>query len=134
WGYSVENGSTSIWERWNSFTREGGFGGVGENNAKMNSFSHYAFGSVAEWMFRFGLGIETDGPGFKKILIKPQPNARMKTMSGSYKSINGLIHSGWEVSDHLLSLTVTIPVNTTARIIIPVDETDEIMLNGEPLT
>jgi len=62
WGYSIEQGATTIWERWNSYTKDKGFG-----NAKMNSFNHYAYGACSEWMFRSMLGIGTDGAGFKKI-------------------------------------------------------------------
>ena len=69
WGYSIEQGATTIWERWNSYTKESGFGKVG-----MNSFNHYAYGSCGEWMFRSMLGIDTDGAGFKKIVMKPEFN------------------------------------------------------------
>ncbi|MCP4643893.1 MAG: family 78 glycoside hydrolase catalytic domain, partial [bacterium] len=68
WGYSVVNGATSIWERWNSYTKENGIHDPG-----MNSFSHYAFGAVCEWMFAYMAGIDTDGPGFKRIRVRPRP-------------------------------------------------------------
>ena len=72
WGYEVEQGATSVWERWDSYTKEHGFNGAtGKNNAAMNSFSHYAFGAVMEWAFRDLAGIDTDGPGFHRIVIRP---------------------------------------------------------------
>ncbi len=69
WGYEVEQGATTIWERWNSYTKDNGFGGA--QNAQMNSFAHYAFGAVCEWMFSQLAGIQTDGPGYKRIIIRP---------------------------------------------------------------
>ncbi|WP_170147984.1 alpha-L-rhamnosidase [Marinoscillum furvescens] len=117
WGYSVVNGSTSIWERWNSYTKN-----PDENsslNAAMNSFSHYAFGSVAEWMFIHGLGIDTNDEGFRNIIIKPAISKEMGSMVGSYESINGLIESGWEMKGNRLTLNVTVPANTRAEVYIP---------------
>src|SRR5204863_2628573 len=69
WGFEIENGATTIWERWNSYTKDKGFGG--EQNASMNSFAHYSFGAVCEWMFSSLAGIDTDGAGYRKILIHP---------------------------------------------------------------
>ncbi|QDH81299.1 Bacterial alpha-L-rhamnosidase [Echinicola soli] len=133
WGYSIENGSTSIWERWNSYTREDGFGGGSGNNARMNSFSHYAFGAVAEWMFRYGLGIDTEGAGFRNIIIRPQINHRMKAMKGSYRSINGKIASGWKIEDGKLLMEIEIPVNTKAKVYIPDVGENIIRVDGVPL-
>ena len=120
WGYSVVNGSTSIWERWNSYTKDADQNA--EVNAAMNSFSHYAFGSVAEWMFQYGLGIDTDGPGYRKIIIKPAVSEEMERMAGSYESINGTIASAWERTEGGLTLEVTVPANTTATVFIPAAE------------
>jgi len=117
WGYSVVNGSTSIWERWNSYTKD-----ADQNssiNAAMNSFSHYAFGSVAEWMFIHGLGIDTEDAGFRNIILKPSISEEVGFMKGSYNSINGTIASSWELKGNKLNLTVSIPVNTKAKIYLP---------------
>ena len=119
WGYSVENGSTSIWERWNSYTKDDE-----ENsdlNAKMNSFSHYAFGSVAEWMFQHAVGIDTEDAGYRNIIIKPAINKDMGFMKGSYKSINGTISSAWNWKGNKLVLNIDIPVNTLAKVHIPTE-------------
>ena len=132
WGYSVVNGSTSIWERWNSYTKDADQNA--EVNAAMNSFSHYAFGSVAEWMFQYGLGIDTDGPGYRDIIIKPAVSTEMDRMAGSYESINGTIASSWERTDGTLRLQVTIPVNTTAKIYIPAAEAATVTEGDTPVT
>lgn len=117
WGFSVENGSTSIWERWDSYTKD-----VGKNsdiNLKMNSFSHYAFGSVAEWMFSDGLGIDTEEDGYRKIRIAPAISNEIGSMEGSYKSINGTIASQWNLQGKNLKMQFAVPPNTTAKIYIP---------------
>lgn len=96
WGYSVANGATTMWERWNSYTRDQGFG-----DASMNSFNHYAFGSCCEWMFEYCLGIrptDGDGAGFKKTLIRPciDKSGKMTSASGHYKSQHGDIRVEWK--------------------------------------
>jgi alpha-L-rhamnosidase len=132
WGYSVVNGATSIWERWNSYTKD-----AGENsslNAAMNSFSHYAFGSVTEWMFIHGLGIESEGAGFRNIIIKPSISNEMEFMKGSYNSINGMIASGWELKGNKLSMNVSIPVNTKAKIHIPTSKSSSVKEKGKEIS
>jgi alpha-L-rhamnosidase len=132
WGYSVVNGSTSIWERWNSYTKNPDKNS--QLNMAMNSFSHYAFGSVTEWMFIYGLGIDSEGAGFRKITIKPSVSDEMKFMKGSYESINGTIASAWELKGKKLDLQVEIPVNTTARIHIPTSKSASVKENGKPVS
>ncbi|MBC8767711.1 family 78 glycoside hydrolase catalytic domain [Arenibacter sp. BSSL-BM3] len=124
WGYSVENGSTSIWERWNSYTKDDA-----ENsdlNAKMNSFSHYAFGSVAEWMFQHAVGIDTEDAGYRNIIIKPAISKEMDYINGSYKSINGNISSAWNWKGREVQMKIEIPVNTKAKVYIPTVEISSI--------
>lgn len=117
WGYSIANGSTSIWERWNSYSKD-----ADQNtslNVKMNSFSHYAFGSVAEWMYIHALGIDSEDAGFRNIIIKPAVSKEMGSVNGSYDCINGKISSGWNLKGNQLTLNVSIPVNTQAKVYIP---------------
>lgn len=124
WGYSVENGSTSIWERWNSYTKNDA-----ENsdlNAKMNSFSHYAFGSVAEWMFLHAAGIDTEDGGYRNIRIKPVISKQVDFINGSYKSINGTIASSWKWQGNKVLMTVKIPVNTKAKVHIPIEKVSDL--------
>lgn len=117
WGFSVVNGSTSVWERWNSYTKDADSNE--KINAAMNSFSHYAFGSVAEWMYRYGLGIETQGAGFREIIIKPAISKEINEMAGSYVSINGKIATAWKRTGKKVTVDVTIPVNTVATVYLP---------------
>lgn len=132
WLYEVVNGATSIWERWDSYTIENGFGG--EQNTGMNSFSHYAFGAVAEWMFRHLAGIDMLDNGFREIVIRPEPNAALGPVSASYHSINGEIKSGWSLEDKNLKLEISIPANTTAQIWIPAKGPDLVQENNLPLS
>lgn len=125
WGYSIDNGSTSIWERWNSYTKD-----KAQNssiNVAMNSFSHYAFGSVAEWMFMYAVGIDSEDYGYRNIIIKPAISKEMKFINGSYESINGPIASSWNWEGNSLTMNVTIPVNTKATIYVPTTSVASLM-------
>lgn len=114
WGYSIEQGATTIWERWNSFTKDNGFGDV-----NMNSFNHYAYGACGEWMFRSMLGIDTDGIAFKKIVLKPETGDGVSWAKGHYDSIHGRIASSWELNAETFKWAITIPPNTTATVYVP---------------
>lgn len=125
WGYSIEQGATTIWERWNSYTQKDGFGDV-----SMNSFNHYAYGACSEWMFRSMLGIESDGIGFKTITMKPEPGQGVSWAKGHYDSVHGRISSDWKVESKTFSWNVTIPPNTTATIYVPAAEVTDITESG----
>ncbi|MCF6285843.1 MAG: alfa-L-rhamnosidase, partial [Candidatus Hydrogenedentes bacterium] len=122
WGFEVVNGATTIWERWNSYTKEGGF------VAGMNSFSHYSFGAVCEWMFQSLAGIDTDGPGYKHILLRPgipttgsnPDHPSIDWVTAEYDSIRGPIKTAWKQTRDSFEYTVTIPANTTATLELPV--------------
>ena len=142
WGYEVENGATSIWERWDSYTKEHGFDGQsGKNNAAMNSFSHYSFGAVCEWMFQSLAGIDTAVPGFGQIVIRPGPpspgsNPDRKPIDwvkAEYDSPRGRIVSHWKQSPEQFELTVTIPANTTATVFMPQAANAQLTESGKPL-
>ncbi|MCS7471310.1 glycoside hydrolase family 78 protein [Stieleria sp. ICT_E10.1] len=138
WGYEIANGATTIWERWDSYTKEDAFG---RHNAAMNSFSHYAFGAVCEWMFATLAGIQSDGPGFKKIIIRPTPpspgsNAMHEPIDwvrASYDSIRGTIRSDWKVDGDEFHLQVWIPANTTATVYLPTRHSASITVGGKSL-
>ncbi len=128
WGYEVVNGATTVWERWDSYTTEHGFNGVnGKQNARMNSFSHYAFGAVMEWAYRTLAGIDSDGVGFRRIIIRPRPPAPdsnpaatpVNWVKADYTCINGKITSAWTRENNRFVLDVTIPANTTGTIYLP---------------
>ncbi len=114
WGFSIKHGATSIWERWNGWTPESGFGNPG-----MNSFAHYSFGAVYQWIVENVGGIRSDGVGYKRIVIAPQPGGKLTSARTAYRSIRGNIESDWKVADGKLRLNVTIPPNTTATVIMP---------------
>ncbi len=138
WGYEIANGATTIWERWDSYTKEDAFG---RHNAAMNSFSHYAFGAVCEWMFHTLAGIQSDGPGFKKIVIRPCPPAPgsnamhdpINWVRASYDSIRGQIRSDWKLDAGRFDLRVSIPANTTATVYLPAFGAADITEGGRPI-
>ncbi len=125
WGYSIEQGATTIWERWNSYTKKDGFGDV-----KMNSFNHYAYGSCSEWMFRSMLGIETDGVGFKGITMKPELGEGVTWARGHYDSIHGRIRSDWERDGKVFRWAVAVPANTTATVYVPAADVADVTESG----
>jgi len=125
WGYSIDQGATTIWERWNSYTLEDGF-----NNPGMNSFNHYAFGAVGRWMFETMAGIDTAAPGFRELIIRPRPGGDITWTKASYDSIHGIISTFWRYDGDEFLLDVTIPANTTARVYIPAKDPGEITENG----
>ena len=118
WLYSVKNGATTIWERWNSYSKEDGFGPVA-----MNSFNHYAYGAIGEWMYEDMAGIAKDpaNPGFKHFFLQPHldPTGKITQVSGSYRSPYGQIASDWSVAAETLSYRLTIPANSRATLKIP---------------
>jgi alpha-L-rhamnosidase len=127
WGYSIKNGATTIWERWDGWTEEKGFQDPG-----MNSFNHYAFGSVGRWMFGVVAGIDTDGPGYKRIIIDPQPGGGFSYAKAGYESIHGQVKSSWEIKDGTFTLNVTIPANTTAAVYVPAKDAESVTESGRP--
>ncbi|MHC4086597.1 MAG: family 78 glycoside hydrolase catalytic domain [Planctomycetota bacterium] len=127
WGYSIKNGATTIWERWDGWTEDKGFQDPG-----MNSFNHYAFGSVGRWMFGVVAGINTDGPGYKRIIIDPEPGGGFSYAKASYESIHGMIKSFWEIKDSKFTLNVTIPANTTATVYVPTVKPESVAETGIP--
>ncbi len=120
WLYSVDQGATTMWERWNSYTREGGF----SKSIEMNSFNHYAYGAVAEWMYRYMAGIapDYDNPGFSHIVLKPSFDAerRISNVDATFASNYGDIKAAWHTtSAGKYYYFVTVPANTTATVVLP---------------
>lgn len=115
WLYPVTQGATTIWERWDSCTREEGFG---ENNS-MNSFNHYSLGSVLNWLYENVLGIrrDTDHPGYKHFILRPEIRG-FAFAKGGIDTPHGRIESAWERQGDRLSYTCTIPPNTSADVIL----------------
>ena len=132
WLYSVVNGATTVWERWNSYVAETGTFG----NVAMNSFNHYSYGSIGEWLYQYAAGIRYDQqqPGYKHIFIRPVPSAQLPHVRGAYHSTYGEICSDWTWKDGLLTLSVTIPANTTATIYVPSADPAALQVDGAAFT
>ncbi|MBQ3135916.1 MAG: family 78 glycoside hydrolase catalytic domain [Clostridia bacterium] len=132
WLCSVEQGATTVWERWNSYTEENGF-----YEPSMNSYNHYSYGAVAEWMYSDMLGINADknSPGFKNIIFRFNPDMRQESeipsnerlmtySSGEYAGAYGNIKSKWENTGNGFKYDITVPANSTATVYIPVSHSD----------
>jgi len=130
WLYEVKLGATTIWERWDSMKEENGK--IIFQDPGMNSFNHYAFGSVGQWIFSTVAGISSDGPGFEKIIIKPHPLRELGHVHASYMSIHGPISVDWWFSDQAFHLKVTIPANTLARVYVPTTDHKKVEESGVP--
>ena len=119
WLYSVDNGATTIWERWNSYMIDKGMGPQG-----MNSFNHYAYGVVCEWIWETAAGISADPsePGFKHIIMKPVPDERLGFVKAEYMSHAGLIKSEWKYEGDKWIWNFTIPKGATATVTLPGSE------------
>jgi len=128
WGFTIKNGATSIWERWNGWTPENGFADPG-----MNSFAHYSFGAVGQWMFENIGGIKSDEPGYKKIIIAPQISEKLTYAKTSYESTHGLIESNWKKEGDKLTLEVKIPANTSAVVYLPAENPKDVKESGRSL-
>ncbi len=128
WGFSIKHGATSIWERWDGWTPEKGFQDPG-----MNSFAHYSFGAVYQWMVENIGGIKSDGPAYKHIQITPNLDPNLTWAKTSYKSIRGEIATSWARYGTQLNLDVTIPANTTATISVPASDPGQITESSKPL-
>lgn len=117
WLYEVKMGATTIWERWNSVNPDGYISETG-----MNSLNHYSYGSVVEWMYRNMCGLRPceDSPGFKRAVIKPEPDKRFKFAKAEYLSAAGLYKSAWQITDTgEFVFEVTVPFDAEAELILP---------------
>ena len=116
WLYSVDNGATTIWERWDGYTKEHGLAKGG-----MDSFNHYAYGCVCEWIWETAAGISSDvsAPGFKHIVMKPVPDKRLGFVKAEYNSAAGLIKSAWRYEGDKWIWEFSIPEGSTASVTLP---------------
>ena len=122
WLYSVDNGATTIWERWNSYMVDKGMGPRG-----MNSFNHYAYGCVCQWIWETAAGIAADpaGPGFKRIVMKPVPDKRLGHVEAEYHSVSGLIRSAWKYEGDKWIWEFTVPEGSVAVVTLPGESSSE---------
>src|SRR5436853_2833537 len=131
WLYPVTKGATTIWERWDGIKPDGRFQDPG-----MNSFNHYAYGAIGEWIYRVVAGIELDEshPGYKHILIQPQPGGGLTFANASVESLYGRVASGWKIADGKLTVTIQVPPNTTATVRLPKAKLEQVTEGQKPLT
>ncbi|NER17806.1 family 78 glycoside hydrolase catalytic domain [Spongiivirga citrea] len=128
WFYSINQGATTMWERWNSYSKKEGF-----NKQRMNSLNHYAYGAIGQWMYERIAGIAPLEAGYKKIRIAPVPGNRLTSASSSYDSPYGIIKSIWKLEGSTFNLEVTIPPNTTAIVRIPSKQQSKIYMDEAEL-
>jgi alpha-L-rhamnosidase len=130
WLYPVTRGATTIWERWDGIKPDGSFQDPG-----MNSFNHYAYGAIGEWMYRVVAGMEIDEkhPGYKHILIQPQPGGGLTYAKASVESVYGHVGSSWKIVNGKFSLTVEVPANTTATVRLPKAKLEQVREGQKPL-
>ena len=116
WLYPVKMGATTIWERWDGQKPDGSFQTPG-----MNSFNHYAYGAIGDWMYRVICGIDTDesGVGYKQIRLAPQPGGNLTHASSELQTMYGWVKSGWKIANGRIVVSVSVPPNTTAQVILP---------------
>jgi alpha-L-rhamnosidase len=130
WLYPITKDATTIWERWDGIKPDGTF-----QDAGMNSFNHYAYGAIGDWMYRVIAGIDIDPkqPGYKHILIQPHPGGGLTFAKGSVHSMYGKVSSAWELKDGKMTLNVEVPANTTATVRLPKAKLEQVTENGRPL-
>ncbi len=130
WLYPVTQGATTIWERWDGIKPDGSF-----QDPAMNSFNHYAYGAIGEWLYRVVAGIELDPdvPGYKRFLIQPQPGGQLTYASATFDSMYGRIESKWRIEADGFQLAVAIPANTEAVIHLPARSVEAITEQGQAL-
>jgi alpha-L-rhamnosidase len=128
WGYLVEHGATTMWERWNGDQMRG--------DPSMNSYNHYAYGAVADWIYRYAAGIDTvaTDPGFHIIHLHPNFDKRLGSLDFSYESSYGTIHSEWSIAGSKAIWHLTIPANATGRLPLGKTQAESFQLDGQALS
>lgn len=131
WLYPVTQGATTIWERWDGQKPDGTF-----QNPGMNSFNHYAYGAIGEWLYNYvaGIQIDPDEPGYKHFFLAPHPGGGLNYAKAVYKSMYGEIKSDWKIEENQMVYDVTIPANTSATVTLPSATPGKVTLNAKPLS
>lgn len=132
WLYPVIKGATTIWEHWDGIKEDGSFW-----STDMNSFNHYAYGAVGDWLYRTVAGIQPveASPGYKAIVIAPRPGGGLTHAEGSLETMYGQVKSAWSIGDDgVITLDIVIPANTTAVITLPgASDAADVTEGGQPL-
>ena len=124
WGYVIDHGGTTTWERWNGDQMMG--------DPQMNSYNHYAYGAVADWIYRYAAGVDASplNAGFHTVVLHPVFDARLSPLEFSYASSYGEIKSSWTVKGKAAEWNVTLPANTTGRLELKETEAARWKLDG----
>ena len=130
WLYAVTQGATTLWERWDGRTPESGFQDPG-----MNSFNHYAYGAIGDWLYAVVAGIELDPgePGYRHFMLQPHPGGTLASARAKFVSPRGDIVSAWRSGPHRFDWDVTVPANATATARLPVPPNARVTVGGKPL-
>ena len=122
WIYPISMGATTIWERWDSIRP----GGKIPNNG-MNSFNHYSYGAIGDWLYRSAVGIREATPGYKTITIRPHTGGDFENMSAATLTPYGRVSAAWTAKENVLrTLDVEIPFNTTAKVYVPAESVEAV--------
>ncbi|WP_328862263.1 alpha-L-rhamnosidase [Streptomyces sp. NBC_00306] len=117
WGYQIDRGATTMWERWDSIKPDGGF-----QTPEMNSFNHYAYGSVGEWMYANIAGIAPGRAGYRQIVVRPRPGGEVTSARATFASLYGPVSTHWQQRPGGFTLSCSVPPNTTAEVWIPTND------------
>jgi alpha-L-rhamnosidase len=130
WLYPITKGATTIWERWDGLKPDGTFQDKG-----MNSFNHYAYGAIGEWLYRVvaGLDLDESSPGYKRLLIRPRPGGGLTHARAAHQTMYGPASSGWEIRDGRFRLDVEVPPNASAAVRLPGAKAADVMESGGQL-
>jgi alpha-L-rhamnosidase len=128
WGYLVGHGATTMWERWN--------GDQMKDDPSMNSYNHYAYGAVADWIYRYAAGVDASPlhAGFHTVVLHPVFDQQLGSVQFDYSSSYGVIHSDWSVTGNTATWHVTIPANTTGTMALNASEAERFKLGGIPIS
>lgn len=128
WGYLIEHGATTMWERWN--------GDQMKDDPSMNSYNHYAYGAVADWIYRYAAGVDATplDAGFHTVLLHPVFDSRMGSIAFDYNSSYGPIHSDWTIQGATATWHLTIPPNTTGLLAVSSTDAAKYKMNGAAIT
>ena len=129
WLYPVTQGATTIWERWDGWRHDKGF-----QDPRMNSFNHYAYGAIGDWLYRVAAGIEVDPaqPGYKHVILNPHPGGSLTSARASLESMYGPIVSDWHAENGIFDWRITVPPNTIATVYIPANDASNVTESGKP--
>ncbi|MEV6110787.1 alpha-L-rhamnosidase [Streptomyces sp. NPDC051940] len=125
WGYQIDRGATTMWERWDSVRPDGGF-----QDPDMNSFNHYAYGSVGEWMYANIAGIAPGAPGFRRLVVRPRPGGEVGRARARFDSLYGPVTTEWSTAGGGFRLEVSLPPNTTAEVWVPAGRASDVAADG----